>query len=570
MVTDRGSLGNAFASLARNVDLADGTIRKREGSVPAIALNGPILGVHSYQKADGTRILLAKAGAKLYAITDWIATEIASGLSDTGMGVFATVNARAYFCDGANFKVTDGDSLFNVQITAPALGSTSVAVSGAVGAGKMTGTYDYKITWYSSAWGQESAASPQTAAVAPNGQSVALTSLPTTAPDARADMKRIYRRKVSAAETQWRYVAEIAAATTSYTDTSFDNDISLTRAAPFSVTGALPAFKYLCLHDGVLFAAGSDDNTIYYSRAGQPYALDRTLTLGSENDQDPVTALAVFDSFLVVGKERSIWLLAGNSPTSFDRRKIDGIGILGHNSIVHEGDFMYFRGPDDFYVFDGTTPQPMGYARVRGLVETFNRSRRDYCVGVWDKAREALRWAYSSRIAATNDVVMVYFRGNTGRTGERSWCPWGYPSPVTTAARVIDTSTSEQVLLLGFESGALGLDGSDSDGGVPIDFYWVTGEYEGGAPARLKVWDELAVEFEAQSSASLASIGYILDDVPVSGVVLIDTHDQVTPIFRRRVRRSSRKLRLWFSAAGADNPCEVSSWSLEYSVTGRA
>ena len=98
-------------------------------------------------------------------------------------------------------------------------------------AGVLSGTYDYRWTHYGSSSELESAVSAASASVSPSSQKVVLSGLSDSS-DVGTDKFRIYRRKTSAGEVDWRFLAEVNEGETSYTDNIADSVVEAAALAP--------------------------------------------------------------------------------------------------------------------------------------------------------------------------------------------------------------------------------------------------------------------------------------------------------------------------------------------------
>jgi len=471
-------------------------------------------------------------------------------------------------CDGTVFQVTDGTTAYTPQITAPASCGTPTAHDASPT--NLTGDYDYKMTYYSSTWGQESPSSPATSVVKPRGGHVDFATIPSSS-DARVDYKRIYRRKVSAGEVLWHRVAEITDATTTLADSVLDNDADLTLVAPLSTTASGPIPRYLAYQGGVMFAAGMTANPtrLYYSLANQPWSLYDYLDFGTGYDTDRITGLHAFQGVLAVFKERSIWILSGNSSDTFYRRKVvPGIGCRSHHSIVEVDDLLYFLGEDGFYAFDGTdarkisdlfnVPDPIG-PDMRTRVHDRDR----YCVGVHDYSNGAVLWTYTQS-GSTNNKVYAWFHQASKRVGSPVWCQWDL-GEVMMMALISDPTSHQRLVAYGFGTGRIGNPSGNSDNGSAIVFDWKTGKLDAGLPENWKICQEFTAEFTDQAATSNMDIKYYLDGGSATTLV---THNQTDPICRRCINHSCQDIQLEFYQSST-TPSEVIGWTLEMIRAGR-
>jgi hypothetical protein len=553
---------------ALNLVLDKGTPKKRNGWTQQydFTAKGAILGIAEYKRLDGTLYRLIKAGTTLQAVNagTGVVVEIATGLHATNHLSVAVVNDKAYFCDGAVFKVTDGSGVHPAQIPRPGSLPTLAAIAGS---GVLRGTYDYKITFYSATWGQESPASDASAALEITSQNTRLSSIPTSG-DGRVTARRIYRRKVSASEAEWSLVTTLADnVTTTYDDTKRDNDVSDTEIAPLSFTDALPAFKYMAFQGGVLFLTAGD-TTLYFTRADRFWEVDDSLTIGSEGDTDNITALHAWQGLLVVNKERSIWTLSGNSQSTFYPRKIwSGVGCRSQFSIVEHDEVLYWIAERGFYAFDGSRPVEMS-DKIRPDLATRNFSKDTGVVGVHDFQDGIIWWSFAGNGSMVNNKAYAFSYRNSVRAETPSWCPWGFAGQeVTSLALLTDATSQQRDVFIGFRSGRVGKYAGNADNAGNIEAFWRTGRQNGGIQERFKRWGEVTVEATKQGSSSVVAVRRYLDDE--AAPTLIANHDHTDPLFRNRVSRSSREIRLELYS-NTQTPWEVTSMTLEAELAGRA
>lgn len=100
------------------------------------------------------------------------------------------------------------------------------------------------------------------------------------------------------------------------------------------------------------------------------------IVVGDDDQNDIAVGLASLPNALVIFKERSIWTMTGQTPTTWTlKRVVAGVGCQDANSIVEVNDRIYFLGQDGFYTFDG-----VGVARISDPVSvlgTTNQMQRD-------------------------------------------------------------------------------------------------------------------------------------------------------------------------------------------------
>jgi len=563
-------LGYGEAASCHNLDLSAGTIKKRPGTIEKVDLSttGEPLGGHNYYKVSGSTTTvydLVKSGDRLFIFDEWSGTDLAESLSLENLADFATLNNRVYYCDGTAFRVTDGATCYSVTITRP-----SAPAASTVSVGNLTGTYDYKVAYYSSTWGQESAASDVTTSVSPAATQVRLALTAST--DGRVDKIRIYRRKTSASEALWYYVTETTNTTGNWDDNILDASVSQTSLAPLSFSTSVPTFRYMAQQGGILALAGDPTypNRVYFTRPNEPWAVYDYIDFGSGLDSDQVGALAAFKGVFIVWTSTSMWIVSGTSADDFIKQKIDpGVGCRSHHGVVNVGDYLYFLAEESFYVFDGSTVMPISGEEsqdpIRSDVTSRNYAREQWVVGGHLPEYGAIIWTFSSETSDENDQVYVHFYEHSRRMQYPSWCPWGFDAACSWIGRLADPTTRRIETYFGLSNGSLRYLGGTTDETAEINHYWRTGQL-GGDAVKQKAWKELEVEFTPVSSASTCEVRHYLDD-SASYTTLV-SHDQTTPVARGRIGRSSRYITLEFNGT-TSRASEILGFALDAEQVGR-
>lgn len=563
------------AQEAVNVSLERGTIKKRPGVSSKIQLSEEVTGIFDYARQDGSVELVAVQGGKLVNLTDWVEVEIDAGsFGSSRPAEGAVVFDRLYVADGTGFKVTDGTSAFAPQIPRPSTPPTVAAVAGVNE--DREGRYDYKYTYYSSTWGQESPSSNASAVVEVTGTTatVELDDWDLTTPDSRVDKIRIYRRRVDFNEGNWRLVIETdlpATTGTVVSDSSKDNDVSELYVAPVSFQDTLPAFDFFAYQAGVLWLAKAGSTDIYITRAGAPWVVDTSFALAGSGggDNEPITGLAAFAGVLVVFKRHSIWIVSGNSQDTITARKTGShVGCVSHHSIQQVGNLLYFAAEDGIYAFDGADS-----LNITERVEERYRLRNstlDYrIVSVHDFAHDAIWWAIVPAGSSLASRVLVYWYRHSASIGRPSWTTYDFSKGVTALALVTDAATEDRHVAIGFHDGSLALldDATPSkDDGQSFAARWKTGRLDGGDPFHEKAWRRIEVEASTSKDSSTGLVRYYLDDEeqPQELSFLENTR----AVSRMRLGRRSRELtvEIW----NADAEMEVQGFAIAADAGARA
>lgn len=563
---------------ALNVNLDPGTLDARLGydTGPNAPNGAPIEGTHDYRQNDGTRIFIVKAGDRLYRLDGSIFTEIGAGLVAGNLGQFLTLNNRVYITHGGDPKVTDGTNLFDWLITKPEYAPDSTP-DGAVGDGKLVGTYSYKYVYFSSTFGQESPSSPATnqvdtaaglevtTTVVADNQNVSLENFQATL-DARVDKFRIFRRKDSAFESDWFFVDEIPSSTTMYVDRTPDNDIDTTDIAPLTFDANFPQGRFLAFNAGTMFVAGIDTepNNIYFTQVNGK-ALGQFFTV-----DDRVTGLLSFQGELVVFTQSSIWLVSGNSAaTLFPRRTVVGRGCLAPFSIVPVDNVIYFLSENGVYSYDLSRISEVSRP-VKPIWLDRNFGRDFQIIGVHDYLNSAVWWVYSDGVSTQNDKLLVYFYRNTAIFQKPSWCPWDIPN-VQYCGLITDPVTNTREIKLGFQDGKITTygKGGGNDDGEPIVWEWETGRQDLEAPTVKKRWTQLEAQTVSQpANNDFMNVEIAVDDSDVFEF-LGDTQELSTEIWRTRIARRAAQLRIKWSAR-LNGTFRMVYWRIEADASARS
>ena len=264
---------------------------------------------------------------------------------------------RTYFTGDGNPKVTDstlgltgGGNLYpiaayDIGVPKPT-GTFTTAKTGTANANTTSETRVYTFTYVNS-WGEESTPysetdmSPSTEDVFP-GESVVVT-MP-TAPSGNFNVtkKRIYRSASGTANTSYFFVAEVAVAVTTYTDSLDGDDLneelpSLTWVQPPSTLKGLVGMP-----NGVM--AGFSGNDVYFSEPFRPFAwpTQYVQTVGY-----PVVGLGVIDTTVVVLTKGRPYFIQGSHPDSSVMVEADvNQACISKRSIVSMNNNVFFASPD--------------------------------------------------------------------------------------------------------------------------------------------------------------------------------------------------------------------------------
>ena len=265
---------------AQNVFSNQGRLETRHGfsrlNSSAVGGGGEIISMSYFQKEDGTREILAKVSTVIYKIdTAGAVTSLKTGLTAATKHRGVTVNGRHIVCvgnDGLFFY--DGTNFSALGEAAPSIASVAAASGGSL----TDSTYRVKYSLYASSIGFETNMSGQSATVATSGSNntVAVTSMTTSATHPLMDKKRVYLKDVTA-ESDYIFIAEIDLATASYNITADSDSVQVGRVshAPPVSGGAL----YLAEFNRRVAYTGNNNypSDLYFSEPDLPDCYDDSL-----------------------------------------------------------------------------------------------------------------------------------------------------------------------------------------------------------------------------------------------------------------------------------------------------
>lgn len=176
-----------------------------------------------------------------------------------------------------------------------------------------------------SAYGEEGPPSPPEVVSGANSGTWAITSLPTTVPDAsnrNITKKRIYRTVPGNDSSLFFRVAEIDLATSNYDDTRADIDV-VEDPVLESTTWLEPPTDlegFVAMPNGYL--VGWAGRRIVFSEPYRPHAWPAEYELATEF---PVVSMVVWGSSLIIGTESQPYIGQGVNPASFTLQKMDAV-----------------------------------------------------------------------------------------------------------------------------------------------------------------------------------------------------------------------------------------------------
>lgn len=403
---------------ALNVFSNQGRLETRFGTsrYNPTGLGGEVLSISFFKHANGSKYLIAKVGATLYAVSNSGAhTTLKTGLSSTtkhrGITWARGVSSRhiiAIETDGL-FQF-DGTTFTELGQSGPAAPSLTTAT------GTLTnGTYKVYLTYYSSTTGFESNPGPASTGITTTAQGLGLSAIPTTATNATIDKIRIYLKNTGSADDPV-FVDEISLGTATYIISAppvSTTSYPLTNAKPLSGGG-----KYLTEFNRKLVYTGNGTyrNDVFFSEEDVPDAFndgtgpDR-LVLSPIYDGS-VTGIAtglynntVLEPYLAIFKERSIHIYSeiGGSDNGKLIPISDRIGCVSHDTIKVKNGNIYFLSANGWRVIEN------GRLVVGGAGNNSKDNPATLGLGDIDDIFTSPGYIYEANKSRLSDAFSVYY-----------------------------------------------------------------------------------------------------------------------------------------------------------------
>lgn len=367
--------GQSFPRMGRSTNIIGGTVYpnaffrlgiEAPPNTPAVAIKTPV-------SIDAT--LTTSSGSSVLTVTTASDHGAAVGQYVTLAG-FGAQNAVPADDINQTHKIATVPSATTLTVEVP-VSATGASTSGTISNGvTFKGLVDqlpdfstsYVYTFVSS-YGEEgppSAAS--TVITTDDNATITVSNLSTAGAKSNnnfgsgAGTKRIYRSNTGSNTTAFQFVAEVAMATTSYDDTSNNDELAEVIpsyywvAPPDDDTNVYPdgPMKGLtALPNGIM--AGFTGKRICFSEPFLPHAWPTSYRTAIE---DNIVGMKAVGNGLIVTTEGSPYLVAGSDPASMSAIKIESTqACLSKTSMVDMGQYVIYAGAEGLVAAAGTDVQ---------------------------------------------------------------------------------------------------------------------------------------------------------------------------------------------------------------------
>jgi len=216
---------------------------------------------------------------------------------------------------------------------------------------------------------------------------------------------------------------------------------------PFSCVAGAPAAAIVETVGSFVFGANIVNNTNMVQWAGINNYTSWTASVATQAGSDiltatggPITAAKRFGNSIVVYKKNSMYLgVYAGPPTiwQISSNQIPGnVGAMSQESVVNigtpENPKHIFMGEDNFYLYDGSKPIPIGTNRVKNTVfSSLLQSRYYACAALHDRVNNVVYFYYPVADSVFPDHCVVYnYRTDKWGVDDRQiQVPFEYVSP---------------------------------------------------------------------------------------------------------------------------------------------
>lgn len=399
-----------------NMDFYQGGLKTRTGYITysGVITAGPVMNLYAYNKKNGTKILLSTCGTNIYKETSQgVFSSIKSGIRDGNLWEFTTLSDLAIGVNGINddaFKY-DGTTVYPLRITPPATTPTAVIA----GAGSITGTYKYKVT-YVSKWGAETNPCTNTTEITATSNSITITP-----PVGGSDIaeRRIYRTTNGGSVFYLLGAVLNNTVGKTYNDNATDTQLSTT-LIPYDHDQPPTDLDMIAEWKQFLWGVRtSEPMRIYFSHQGYPEIFNTDEVLGyyvevGRDNGENIIGIHKLQSNFYAFKENSTWPIAGDTPDDFKvaPEPINGaIGLYQHSIEKMPTGELIGLHRSGVYLFDGyryVSLTDRDNDSIQSVIDNLNPNRLKYARGFLDKLQKRYMLTVSESGYSYNNKTLVF------------------------------------------------------------------------------------------------------------------------------------------------------------------
>lgn len=272
--------------------------------------------------------------------------------------------------------------------------------------------------------------------------------------------------------------------------------------------GTPPHAQYVAIHHNYVFMARTlaNPNRLYFSEV---LNFDSWPVLNfidvSPNDGDWITGLMPYDDYLIIAKNRSIWLLMGTGPSDFEVRRIhDGVGCVAPRSLTKMAQSFVFASSEGYYMSD-LSQEVLLSERLKETWRGLNQRRLNQIAAIYYDHK--LRIDVPNGSSTINNLRIVY------DTIQKALSLEEFSDHASCYAKF--TEAGHEILLYGHstEGQVSRADYGTTDDGEPLAMAWGTKYFNFGSSAIEKKLRYLYLVVIPSASANTLNVYLVVNGV---------------------------------------------------------
>lgn len=272
--------------------------------------------------------------------------------------------------------------------------------------------------------------------------------------------------------------------------------------------GTPPHGQYVATHKNYLFMARTlaNPNRLYWSEVLNIESWPALNFIDiSPNDGDWITGLLAFDDYLIITKNRSIWLLLGSGSSDFEVRRIhDGVGCVAPRSLTKVAQQFGFASTEGYYLSD-LSQETLLTERLKDTWQALNQRRLNQITAIYYDHK--LRIDVPNGSSTVNDMRIMYDAIQKALDTEV------FTDHASCYTKL--TEAGHEILLYGHanEGQVSRADYGTTDDGAAITMTWGTKHFNFGSSAIEKKLRYLTMVVIPASSETTLSVYLVVDGV---------------------------------------------------------
>lgn len=287
--------------------------------------------------------------------------------------------------------------------------------------------------------------------------------------------------------------------------------------------GTPPHAQFVAAHKNYLFMAHTTNNPsrLHFSEVLNIESWPALNFIDiSPNDGDWITGLMPYDDYLIITKNRSIWLLVGTGTSDFEVRRLHAeVGCVAPRSLVRVGEAFAFVFHDGIYMSDLSQPVLIS-ERLKKTWHGLNRRRLNQaCATFFD---HKLRVDVPNGSSTINNLRIIYDSIRKALMLEE------FIDHASCYTKF--TEAGQEVLLYGHsnEGQVSQADNGSTDAGQPINFVWESKNFDFGLPEHIKRWRKVFMGFAPASSSTVVNVSFVVDGGAASTPIQVTVPGEAT------------------------------------------